>query len=36
MPEKLRLEAEEEFANRKSKDNYVDYEFKVYSGMSMS
>ena len=32
FPESLRLESEAVFAERKDKENYIDYEFKVYKG----
>ena len=32
FPDSLRLASEAVFAERKDKENYLDYEFKVYKG----
>ena len=32
FPESLRLASEAVFAERKDKENYIDYELKVYKG----
>ena len=34
FPESLRLSSEAVFAERKDKENYIDYELKVYKGTS--